>query len=244
MDSLCSHTSSYKLKLVFMCSGCSTSPAMRLFLPFAASNWRAAHHCKPLWCALAQPFSCPRVNQDPHFPILSAPQVLLQEHMTAKQLPPEVFMGINKFHRTTGEPETETPSIPPSKTVKGGTRMKKKKNSKPEKAMKTSILLHLYAVPFPSKYLFTACKPQYRQQLLQQLTSSNYPTSPVSPLWSAALPASHANPLKSPAVWKCTEQVGIILAPAFMSRNQKGKQILSPTLSAHGKVKVICALRC
>lgn len=53
MDSLCSHTSSYKLKLVFMCSGCSTSPAMRLFLPFAASNWRAAHHCKPLWCALA-----------------------------------------------------------------------------------------------------------------------------------------------------------------------------------------------
>lgn len=34
-----------------MCSGTSTSPAMRLLLPFAASSWRAAHHCKPLVCS-------------------------------------------------------------------------------------------------------------------------------------------------------------------------------------------------
>lgn len=50
-DTPCPQTSSHKPKLVFMCSGTSTSPAIRLFLPFAASNWRTAHPCKPLACS-------------------------------------------------------------------------------------------------------------------------------------------------------------------------------------------------
>lgn len=51
MISPCLQTSSYNAKLVFMCPYTSTSPAIRLFLPFAASNWRAAHPREPLVCS-------------------------------------------------------------------------------------------------------------------------------------------------------------------------------------------------
>lgn len=147
---------------MFMCSGTSTSPAMRLFLLFAASSWRAAHHCKPLVCSSTAIFmsSC-EPGPTRHAP--SAPQVLLQEHVTAKQLPPDVFMRINKFHRITEELKTEYPSILPWKPLKGGARKKKMTNIKPGRAMTTSVSLQLRAIQFPSKYLLTSLHHQHRQ---------------------------------------------------------------------------------
>lgn len=213
-DSPCSQTSSHYPKLVWMCSEPSTSPAISnssCLLPAAAEQLMLAS----LWCALVQTEWCPQASQNPLFPLPFGyccctwlPNSCLQMFLLGSIYCTGKWQNLRQ----------KTLQFCYKKLSKEVQEWSKWKIEKPERAMKTYMLLYIDATQFPCKHLFPACKAQHRQWLLQQ-----FPNPTFVLVQSAAPPVSHANPLKPPAAWKHIEKVVNILVSDFMFRNQKGK---------------------